>query len=141
MVFIELEGIIEINNDIFDLEMDEKWEIYCIFWEFSVELCFYWEDICIYQDIFIYFDFVQVKVCLAWQMNVVMLKMLFSYLYFGVRQGWYLFLYFKNKCLNKVIVLFDFNFFKGNCILMFSGLNVGGKLIIFKFIGLMQLML
>lgn len=139
--FIEPEGIIEINNDIFDLETDEKREIYRILRELSAELRPYREDIRTYQDILIHFDFVQAKARLARQMNAVMPKTLFSHPHFGVRQGRHPLLYLKNKRLNKVTVPFDFNLFKGNRILMLSGPNAGGKSITLKSIGLMQLML
>jgi DNA mismatch repair protein MutS2 len=85
--FIEPEGIIEINNDIFDLETDEKREIYRILRELSAELRPYREDIRVYQEILIHFDFVQAKARLARQMNAVMPKTLFSRPHFGIKQG------------------------------------------------------
>ncbi len=139
--FIEPEGIIEINNDIFDLETDEKREIYRILRELSAELRPYREDIRIYQEILIHFDFVQAKARLARQMNAVMPKTLFSRPHFGIKQGRHPLLYLKNKRLDKVTVPFDFVLFKGNRILMLSGPNAGGKSITLKSIGLMQLML
>ena len=139
--FIEPEGIIEINNDIFDLETDEKREIYRILRELSAELRPYREDIRVYQEILIHFDFVQAKARLARQMNAVMPKTLFSRPHFGIKQGRHPLLYLKNKRLDKVTVPFDFVLFKGNRILMLSGPNAGGKSITLKSIGLMQLML
>ncbi|MCI4646962.1 endonuclease MutS2 [Phaeodactylibacter sp.] len=139
--FIEPEGIIEINNDIFDLETDEKREIYRILRELSAELRPYREDIHVYQEILIHFDFVQAKARLARQMNAVMPKTLFSRPHFGIKQGRHPLLYLKNKRLDKVTVPFDFILFKGNRILMLSGPNAGGKSITLKSIGLMQLML
>jgi len=139
--FIEPEGIIEINNDIFDLETDEKREIYRILRELSAELRPYREDIRVYQEILIHFDFVQAKARLARQMNAVMPKTLFSRPHFGIKQGRHPLLYLKNKRLDKVTVPFDFILFKGNRILMLSGPNAGGKSITLKSIGLMQLML
>lgn len=139
--FIEPEGIIEINNDIFDLETDEKREIYRILRELSAELRPYREDIRVYQEILIHFDFVQAKARLARQMNAVMPKTLFSRPHFGIKQGRHPLLYLKNKRLDKVTVPFDFILFKGNRILMLSGPNAGGKSITLKSIGLTQLML
>lgn len=139
--FIEPEGIIDINNDIFDLETEEKREIYRILRDLSAELRPYREDIRIYQDIFIHFDFVQAKARLAGQMDAVMPKMLSSRPHFGIKQGRHPLLYIKNKRLGKTTVPFDFSLFKGNRILMLSGPNAGGKSITLKSIGLMQLML
>ncbi|MEQ8703227.1 MAG: endonuclease MutS2 [Phaeodactylibacter sp.] len=139
--FIEPDGIIEINNDIFDLETDEKREIYRILRELSAELRPYREDINIYQHILIHFDFVQAKARLARQMDAVMPKVLFNHPHFGVREGRHPLLYLKNKRLSKVTVPFDFMLFKGNRILMLSGPNAGGKSITLKSVGLMQLMM
>ncbi|MBV6655824.1 MAG: endonuclease MutS2 [Mameliella sp.] len=139
--FIEPEGIIEINNDIFDLETEEKREIYRILRELSAELRPYREDIKVYQDILVHFDFVQAKARLARQMDAVMPKMLFNRPHFGIKQGRHPLLFLKNKRLDKKTVPFDFILFKGNRILMLSGPNAGGKSITLKSMGLMQLML
>lgn len=138
--FIEPEGIIDINNDIFDLETEEKREIYRILRELSAELRPYREYIRIYQSILIHFDLVQAKARLAQQMEAVQPK-LFNHPHFGVKQGRHPLLYLKNKRLDKKTVPFDFVLFKGNRILMLSGPNAGGKSITLKSIGLTQLML
>lgn len=138
--FIEPEGIIEINNDIFDLETDEKREIYRILRELSAELRPYREDIKQYQEILIYFDFIQAKARLGVQMQAVQPK-LSSTPCFGIKQGRHPLLFLKNKRLDKTTVPFDFCLFKDNRILMLSGPNAGGKSITLKSVGLIQLML
>lgn len=138
--FIEPEGIIDVNNDIFDLETDEKREIYRILRDLSATLRPYREDIAVYQELIIRFDLIQAKARLAVQMEAVKPK-LFSNPHFGVKHGRHPLLYLKNKRLDKTTVPFDFILFKGNRILVLSGPNAGGKSITLKSIGLMQLML
>ena len=138
--FIEPEAIIEINNDIFDLETDERREIYRILRELSAELRPYVPQIRIYQDILGHFDLIQAKARLARQMNAVQPK-LFDKPHFGIQKGRHPLLYLKNKKLGKKTVPFDFTLLGGNRILMLSGPNAGGKSITLKSVGLMQLML
>ncbi|MCO6490650.1 MAG: endonuclease MutS2 [Phaeodactylibacter sp.] len=138
--FIEPEAIIEINNDIFDLETEERREIYRILRELSAELRPYVPQIRIYQDVLGHFDFVQAKARLAQQMQAVQPK-LFDKPHFGIQQGRHPLLYLKNKRLDKKTVPFDFQLLGNNRILMLSGPNAGGKSITLKSVGLMQLML
>ena len=138
--FIEPEAIIDINNDIFDLETEERREIYKILRELSAELRPYVPQMHLYQDIIGHFDFIQAKARLAHQMEAVQPK-LFDKPHFAIQQGRHPLLYLKNKNQNKTTVPFDFSFFSGNRILMLSGPNAGGKSITLKSVGLMQLML
>ncbi len=138
--FIEPEGIIDINNDIFDLETEERREIYRILRELSAQLRPYREDIRHYQELIVRFDLVQAKARLGIQMDAVKPK-LFQHPHFAIKQGRHPLLYLKNKRLDKATVPFDFTLFKGNRMLMLSGPNAGGKSITLKSVGLMQLML
>ncbi|MCB0589049.1 MAG: Smr/MutS family protein, partial [Phaeodactylibacter sp.] len=138
--FIEPEAIIEINNDIFDLETEERREIYRILRELSAELRPYVPQIRIYQDVLGHFDFIQAKARLARQMNAIKPKV-FDKPHFGIQQGRHPLLYLKNKNLGKPTVPFDFVLFGENRVLMLSGPNAGGKSITLKSVGLMQLML
>ncbi|MCB0567929.1 MAG: endonuclease MutS2, partial [Phaeodactylibacter sp.] len=124
--FIEPEAIIEINNDIFDLETEERREIYRILRELSAELRPYVPQMRIYQDILGHFDLIQAKARLARQMNAVQPK-LFDKPHFGIQKGRHPLLYLKNNKLGKKTVPFDFTLFDGNRILMLSGPNAGGK--------------
>ena len=138
--FIEPEAIIEINNDIFDLETEERREIYRILRELSAELRPYVPQIRIYQDVLGHFDFIQAKARLARQMNAIKPKV-FDKPHFGIQQGRHPLLYLKNKNLGKPTIPFDFVLFGENRVLMLSGPNAGGKSITLKSVGLMQLML
>ncbi len=138
--FIEPEAIIEINNDIFDLETEERREIYRILRELSAELRPYVPQIRVYQDILGHFDFIQAKARLARQMNAIQPKV-FPNPHFGIQKGRHPLLYLKNAKLGKPTIPFDFVLFGNNRILMLSGPNAGGKSITLKSVGLLQLML
>lgn len=138
--FIEPEAIIEINNDIFDLETDERREIYRILKELSAQLRPYVPQMRLYQDILVRYDVIQAKARLAMQMDAYQPKLV-DKPHFGILKGRHPLLYLKNKKLGRVTVPFDFQLYGGNRILMLSGPNAGGKSITLKSVGLIQLML
>ncbi|HMQ45940.1 MAG TPA: endonuclease MutS2 [Saprospiraceae bacterium] len=138
--FIEPEPVIEINNDIFDLETDERREIYRILKELSAVLRPYVPQMRLYQDIIVYFDTIQAKARLALKLKAkrpqVMDKPIFE-----ITGGRHPLLYLKNAPIGKKTVPFDLKLYKPNRILVLSGPNAGGKSITLKSVGLLQLML
>ena len=73
--FIEPEPIIDINNDLFDLEQEEKREIYRILKELSATIRPFVPNIRIYQDLIVRFDVIQAKARLAVMMDAEMPKL------------------------------------------------------------------
>jgi len=138
--FIEPEAIIDINNDIFDLETEERREIYRILKELSAQLRPYVPQMEVYQQKLIRYDLIQAKAHLALQMDAVQ-PVLKPEPHFGILKGRHPLLYLKNKKLEKTTVPFDFQLFGANRILVLSGPNAGGKSITLKSVGLMQLMM
>ncbi len=138
--FIEPEAIIDINNDIFDLETEEKREIYRILKELSAQLRPYIPLFKKYQKTIARFDTIQTKARFAVAINGNMPK-LKKEPFFGIKEGYHPLLYLKNKQINKKTVPFDLCFEHNNRILVLSGPNAGGKSITMKSVGLMQLML
>ena len=138
--FIEPEEIIDINNDIFDLETEERREIYRILKELSEMLRPYVDQIRRYQRILVKVDVIQAKSKLAAQMDAVLPKVR-PKPQVGILKGFHPLLLLKNKRLNKKTVPFTLTFQGQNRILMLSGPNAGGKSITMKAVGLMQLML
>ncbi len=138
--FIEPEAIIEINNDIFDLETEERREIYRILKELSAQLRPYVPQMREYQDILVRYDLIQAKARLAMQMDAYQPR-LADKPHFGIIKGRHPLLYLKNKKLGRTTVPFDLQLYGGNRILMLSGPNAGGKSITLKSVGLIQLML
>lgn len=137
--FIEPDGVISINNDIFDLEQREKREILRILKELSALLRPYIPYMRIYQELLIRFDLIHARARLAIQMDAKMPK-LKKHPNLKILEGYHPLLLLKNKKLEKVTVPFTLDLHKPNRILMLSGPNAGGKSITMKSVGLMQLM-
>ncbi len=138
--FIEPEGAIEVNNDVFDFQQDEKQEIYRILRAVSEALRPFTVQLIEYQHIIVHFDTVLVKARLALKMKAVMPQII-NAPHMGIKKGRHPLLYLKNKALGRETVPFNLELFNGNQILLVSGPNAGGKSILMKSIGLLQLML
>ena len=137
--FIEPEAIIDINNDIFDLETEEKREIYRILKELSALLRPYVPLIQVYQNLIIRFDVIQSKARLAQSMKATKPKLVEGPT-FGILKGYHPLLLLKNAQIGKPTVPFQLDLKGANRILVLSGPNAGGKSITMKSMGLMQLM-
>ena len=138
--FIEPEEAIEVNNDIFDLEQDEKQEIYRILRGVSEKLHPHALQLLNYQQVIVDYDIVLAKAKVALKMKAVMPQII-NAPHFGVRKGRHPLLYLKNKAAGRETVPFQLELFKENRILLVSGPNAGGKSILMKSVGLLQLML
>ena len=138
--FIEPEIIIDINNDIFDLETEQRREIYRILKGLSTTLRPYISLLEDYQNLMIRFDIIQSKARVAIKMNAAQPK-LKKVPHFAIQTAYHPLLYLKNKEIKKETVPFDLVFHNNNRILMLSGPNAGGKSVTMKTVGLMQLML
>ncbi len=138
--FIEPEPVIDINNDIFDLEQEEKREIYKILKELSAALRPFVPAMHVYQDLLTRFDVIHAKARLAVSMEAEMPK-LKAHPFMGFRRAFHPLLLLKNKELGRVTVPFDLVLHGNNRILMLSGPNAGGKSITMKTVGLQQLMI
>ena len=138
--FIEPEAIIDINNDIFDLETEERREIYRILKELSATLRPYTSLMADYQDLLIYFDIVRTKAYLALKLEASK-PILKNHPHLGLKNAFHPLLYLKNKNTSNKTIPFDLMLFKDNRILMLSGPNAGGKSISLKTLGLLQMMI
>ncbi len=138
--FIEPEIIIDINNDIFDLETEQRREVYRILKDLSTTLRPYISLLKNYQSLMIRFDIIQSKARVAIKMNAAQPK-LKKIPHFAIQTAYHPLLYLKNKEIKKETVPFDLVFHNKNRILMLSGPNAGGKSVTMKTVGLIQLML
>jgi len=138
--FIEPEGVIEINNDIFDLENEEKREIYRILRDLTESIQPYLPIIQEYHIIIARYDVVRAKAQLASDLDAVKPKIK-SEPFIGIHNGFHPLLLLKNKKEGKTTVPFTLSLLHNNRILVLSGPNAGGKSIALKSLGLMQLML
>ncbi|MCB0609674.1 MAG: Smr/MutS family protein [Lewinellaceae bacterium] len=137
--FIEPDGVIAINNDIFDLEQEYKREIYRILKALSATLSPYTEHLAAYQETIVRVDQIQAKARLAAQMNGYAPNMV-DRPHFGILKGFHPLLFLKNKAAGKKTVPFDLSLIPPNRLLVLSGPNAGGKSVAMKSAGLLQLM-
>ncbi|NJN35596.1 MAG: hypothetical protein HC817_16375 [Saprospiraceae bacterium] len=93
-----------------------------------------------YQDIIVQFDILIAKARVGSKMKAVMPQIL-NAPHLGIKKGRHPLLYLKNKAAGKETVPFTLELYKENRILLVSGPNAGGKSILMKSIGLLQLML
>ncbi len=138
--FIEPEGVIDINNDIFDLEQEEKREIYRILKALSAAIRPHAHHLITYRDLLAIYDVIQSKAKLAISMDGNMPK-LKNHPHFGFIRAYHPLLYLKNKTIGKKTIPFDLTLHGDNRILILSGPNAGGKSITMKTVGLQQLMI
>ncbi len=137
--FIEPEAIIDINNDIFDLEVEHKREIYRILKELCTTLRPYGGAFRQYQNLIVNFDVIQTKARLAVRINGNKPKIK-HHPSIGFLKAYHPLLFLKNKQVKKETVPFDLTLFGNNRLLVLSGPNAGGKSITMKSVGLLQLM-
>jgi DNA mismatch repair protein MutS2 len=138
--FIEPDPIIKINNDLFDLENEEKREIYKILKELSGLLRPYSQQLRNYTQVIVHYDVIQAKAQFARSINGVKPKVKDVSSLHTLR-GYHPLLLLKNKALGKKVVPFDLNLHDPNRVLVLSGPNAGGKSITMKSVGLLQLMM
>ncbi len=138
--YIEPDEVISINNDIFDLQQEERREIYRILQQLSNRLRPHVDRMRGYYDILGQFDLIQAKAELARKLRALRPKV-HDRPGISIRNGRHPLLYLKNKEANKPTVPFDLVLADPNRILMLSGPNAGGKSIAMKSVGLLQLML
>ncbi len=137
--FIEPEPIIEINNDIFDLEQDERREIYRILKELSAALRPYAHLMHNYLCLLVRFDVLQAKARLAIQMDALKPRIV-DKAQLGFIKSYHPLLLLRNKPLGRKTVPFTLHLQHENRLLLLSGPNAGGKSITMKSVGLLQLM-
>jgi len=138
-VFIEPEGVIEINNDLFDLEHEEKREIFRILRDLSATVRPYSPLMRSYLNALIRFDTIHAKGRLALAMRAGM-PVLKEKPIIGIKKGYHPLLYLKNKNLGRKTVPFELRLHPEDHILILSGPNAGGKSVAMKSVGLLQLM-
>jgi DNA mismatch repair protein MutS2 len=138
--YVEPEAIIEVNNDLFDLEIAERREIYRILRELSQVLRPYTPRFEEYQDILTVYDVILAKARLALLMKAAK-PHLTDTPHLGIVKAYHPLLYLKNREEGKKTIPFTLRLLAQNRILVLSGPNAGGKSVLLKSVGLLQLML
>lgn len=137
--YIEPEEIIEINNDIFDLEQEERREIYRILKGLCAFLADKTELLASYQTLITKLDVIHAKAVFSLQYNGNKPKLL-NKPHFNIINGYHVLLLLKNKETAKPTIPFTLHLENNNRIIIISGPNAGGKSITLKAVGLLQMM-
>ena len=137
--FIEPEETIEINNDIFSLENDERDEEYRILRDLTARLSLHSPLLKQYTDLLGELDYIRAKAKLAQLMDAHMPNVQDSS---GVKliKAYHPLLLLYHRKTGKQVVPLDLTLDDRNRILLISGPNAGGKTVCLKTTGLLQMM-
>ena len=137
--FIEPEETIEVNNEIYSLENDEREEEYRILRELTAKLSYQSPLLKQYMEVLGEFDFIRAKAKLALQMDAHLPQVVDSS---GIKlvKAYHPLLLLYNKKQNKPVIPLDLTLDERNRILLISGPNAGGKTVCLKTTGLLQMM-
>jgi DNA mismatch repair protein MutS2 len=138
--FIEPEETIELNNEVFSLENEERREVQRILKQLTSKLGIYSSLLKTYLDIVGEFDFIKAKAKLAVEMNSELPNVI-DKAHIELKNAYHPLLYLYNKSSNKKTIPVDITLNEKDRILVISGPNAGGKTVTMKTIGLNQMML
>lgn len=138
-VFIEPEETIELNNEIFSLENEEKREVYRILRELTAQLSVYASLLTSYHSILGEYDFINAKAKLGVSMQATR-PMLSDKAEFHLKEAYHPLLLLYNRKNKKPTIPTNLVLDDKKRILVISGPNAGGKTVTLKTIGLLQLM-
>ena len=137
--FIEPEETIELNNDIYSLESDEKREVYRLLRDLTAKLSVYSTLLSTYHSISGEYDFIRAKAKLALEMNGEF-PLVEDKAIVHLEKAFHPLLYLYNKKANKPTIPVSLTLDETNRILVISGPNAGGKTVTLKTVGLLQMM-
>ena len=137
--FIEPEETIELNNDIYSLESDEKKEVYRLLRDLTAKLSIYSSLLSTYHSISGEYDFIRAKAKLALDMNGEF-PLVEDKAIVHLEKAFHPLLYLYNKKANKPTIPVSLTLDETNRILVISGPNAGGKTVTLKTVGLLQMM-
>lgn len=138
--FIEPEETIELNNEVFTLENDERREVYRILRELTARLSAYAPLLKAWHEILGEFDFIRAKAKLGVDYNG-NYPLLNDKATLHLVQAYHPLLFLYNQKSQKPTIPVDLKLDEQHRILVISGPNAGGKTVTLKTVGLLQLML
>ena len=138
--FIEPDDLVELNNDISELEQDERNEIRRLLRELTDSLRVHAFLIKNYHNFLSELDFVRAKALFAIDINA-NLPQLSKNSIVELFNAVHPLLYLQNKAQHKEVIPLTLKLDQEKRILIISGPNAGGKSITLKTLGLLQLML
>ena len=138
--FIEPEETMELNNDIFGLENDERKEVYRILRDLTTRCAVYAPLLKVYHDVVGEYDFIRAKARLAIDMDG-NYPTLVDKAHVQLIRAYHPLLYLYNQRSGKKTIPLNLTLDEQQRILVISGPNAGGKTVSLKTVGLLQLML
>jgi DNA mismatch repair protein MutS2 len=138
--YIEPEETIELNNEIFALENEERREVYRILQQLTARLAMYAPLLKTWHQVLGEFDFIQAKAKLALDMNG-NYPQLNDKAHVHLVQAYHPLLYLYHQKSKKATIPVDVTLDEKRRILVISGPNAGGKTVTMKTVGLTQLMI
>ena len=137
--FIEPEETIELNNEIYSLENDERREVLRILRQLTAHLLLYAELLKTYHEVVGEYDFARAKAKFAIDINGEF-PMVHDKAHIELKNAFHPLLYLYNKKSGKTTIPVSITLDDKNRILVISGPNAGGKTVTLKTIGLLQIM-
>ena len=137
--FIEPEETIELNNEIYSLESDEKKEVYRLLRQLTANLSAYAPLLMQYHSVAGEYDFIRAKAKLAIDINGEF-PLVDDKPVIHLHKAFHPLLYLYNKKSHKPTLPVDLSLDEKNRILVISGPNAGGKTVTLKTVGLLQMM-
>ncbi|MBX9782437.1 MAG: DNA mismatch repair protein MutS [Chitinophagaceae bacterium] len=137
--FVEPEETIELNNEIFSLENEERREVYRILRDLTASLSVYTSLLSGYHSILGEYDFIRAKAKLGIEMGA-NYPMLSDNAVVDLKDAYHPLLKLYNQKNNKPTIPTQITLNEKNRILVISGPNAGGKTVTLKTVGLLQMM-
>lgn len=138
--FIEPMSTVEINNELIELEQEERKEIHRILKELTATVRTFLPEIESFEGILSELDLTQAKAQLAIKMNCARPRVS-NERYIEVHNGYHPLLLLQNQADNKATIPMSLQLDEKNRIIVISGPNAGGKSITLKTLGLLQIMM
>ncbi|MGB0886251.1 MAG: endonuclease MutS2 [Chitinophagales bacterium] len=138
--YIEPQETVFLNNEIFELEREEKREILKILKELTAKIAVSKDILQDYSFVLAKFDAIRAKALLALSLDANM-PILSREPVIELKEAYHPILFLHNKALQKETYPLDIKITKSKHIILISGPNAGGKSISLKTVGLIQMML
>ena len=137
--FIEPEETVELNNEIYSLENEERKEVLRILRQLTAHLAVYAELLKTYHEVVGEYDFARAKAKFAIDINGEF-PMVLDKAHIELKNAYHPLLYLYNKKSGKTTIPVSITLDDKSRILVISGPNAGGKTVTLKTIGLLQIM-
>ncbi len=139
ITFMEPETTMQVNNELFELQHEEKREIHRILKDLTLQLRPFVESFKDYQKLLAILDFIRAKAKFAKQMDAIMPTVNPDRI-IEMNNAYHPLLLLMNKEQKKETVPMSLRLSIAERILVISGPNAGGKSVTLKTVGLLQLM-